>query len=270
MVRSFLFVCFLVISMVYSFTNCSISKVEYSLSLDISILPHLPKPRIFLLGDSIIGQICRELMCVPNVMKVMQPKVAVPKATWYLLREQAIKSSQGELAKAYHLAYFGRNVSVFSNELYKGYHPSPADIMIILVGAHFHHEEPFRHFVKGLYREVALPFPGAVYWIEPLPEHWKRGRFSSPPPPLSDCFPWTQEGNMTQLWRKQTIRDIVRESANVTVVQAYDSLAPLWNCHKHTSLTKKLEYRDCTHYLKDAYAIVVHELSLLFAQAKKL
>lgn len=258
------------IGTLYGYQQCKLKKyTQSSISLPYFAAQNsIIKPRIFLVGDSIVGQICREVLCVPGAQLDIQPRIVVPNNTWYLLREHAVKLSQGEISKAYHLAYFRLNVSIFREEIYQGFRPTPLDIMVILVGTHSNKVEYFKTYIKSLYEDVALPFPGRVFWIEPLPQHFKTGRYIEKPKPLTDCFPWTQASNLTQFWRKETVNTVVQETANIKIIRAYDKLAPLWNCHKLVPANKELDFRDCTHYLPEVYASIIQALTKAIKQHK--
>ena len=99
------------------------------------------KSRIFLLGDSLIGQMCRDTkfcgkMGDGSLFTVnLTPNITSP-SNWSYFRMHHLNGVRK--VKVFHLGQYGGQIYIFEKELFWGFHPKANDILIMLFGAHFH------------------------------------------------------------------------------------------------------------------------------------
>lgn len=218
---------------------------------------HLTKPnRIFLLGDSLMGQMCHDLFC-DNYEKIQQ-KPLDSTITWYYFNHHNLRGYPE--IDVYHI-FHGHDAKVIKSQLWI-FEPQETDELFIHYGAHAHNNknQQFRVFVQEIYRNIALKFPGRVAWIEPFPQHFPGGIYNSSViyPPSTDCNPINEVGNMSQAWRNEIVNEIVANSSKVHFIKAYNLLVPMYQCHR--LVWTDFGVRDCTHYDEIAYSHVVKSM----------
>lgn len=228
------------------------------------------RTRIFLLGDSLIGQMCRDTkFCGRNEDTTLDMVDLKPNNTnasdWSYYRLHHLHGVPN--IKIYHLGQYGGFAHSFEKELFWTFKPKVYDILILLFGAHFHTQSKLEDFISKMYTRVALAFPGRVFWLEPFPQHFFLGKYDRDVEKTTshiDCFSLTPKRNESQFWRVETVRRIVMETPRIKNIRSYDILAPLHNCHKGVKYLQKNGNRDCTHYDKVAYSHVWREISRAF------
>jgi len=222
--------------------------------------------RIFLLGDSLIGQMCRDTKFCGRAddgtldMVDLKPNYT-SQSNWPYFRMHHLNGFPQ--IKIFHLGQYGGNVTTFEKELFWTFKPRSFDILIILFGAHIHSHFLFEDFITRAYNRLAMPFPGKVFWFEPFPQHFQRGAFDLKIESTTkhlDCFPLTPERNATQFWKASTVKSIVKETSKIKFVPTYDLLAKFDRCHKEVQFLQKNGNRDCTHYSSVAYTHVWRQL----------
>lgn len=207
--------------------------------------------RIFFLGDSLIGQIFRQVM-----FKTRREQIVMPKRNthfnnargWNLYKKYKILYSD-----AYHMAIFHMNYTMLTEEI-DALMPQSNDVIIMLFGAHYYSKPKFEYFVEGICSTLVYSFPGKIFWIEPLPQHFETGVYSYR---NSTCFPINENRNNSQFWRVETVRQIFKPTRFKQIVPVYETAAPLWYCHPEP---KRGEFADCTHYFYPVYQHIVLKL----------
>lgn len=233
---------------------CDVPVAKYPMHL----LNVSRESRIFLLGDSLIGQLCREsgfCKAYNNTMfgRVMSAQHTNP-ALWYKLAEYKLNSVFSN--PVYYLSHFRvENVKLFKDELFKTYKPTEGDILIIQFAAHFQstEKEVYDKWVKMTYNDIVLAFQGRVFWFEPMPQHFSGGIWTPTDKIATTCNKIDNAKNQTQYWRVEIMRRHVLETDNIRVIPIYHMLAPMWNCHRSVDDGK---HCDCTHYSNNVYTHV--------------
>lgn len=246
-----------------SFIECEKKEADFALL----VTSMIPRTRIFLVGDSLIGQLCRDSKFCSRKsdgtldMVDLKPNHTHP-SNWSYLRAHKLRGVPE--INIYHFGQYGGNVYVFEKEIYWTYKPREFDLLVVLFGAHFHTKRTLEEFVLKSYQRLAVPFPGRVLWLEPFPQHFSKGIYDKSvedTTPHIDCYPMSSERNQSQFWKVETIRSIVNETQRITLVPTYDLLASFHNCHKEVRFLQKNGNRDCTHYNNIAYSHVWRQIS---------
>ena len=93
--------------------------------------------------------------------------------------------------------------------------------------------------------------PGAVFWIDPFPQHFEHGdwRSQNDSAPTSRCFPMDPSRDAHQYGRVGAVRGILARGLRsrkeaVRHVPVYEILSPRWQDHPGNILG----HTDCTHY----------------------
>ena len=106
--------------------------------------------RIFLLGDSLIGQMCRDTKFCGKAVDGsvytvnLTPNITSP-TTWSYFRMHFLNGAPK--VQIYHLGQYGGQIYIFEKELFWGFHPKANDILIMLFGAHFHDSQVFAYVI---------------------------------------------------------------------------------------------------------------------------
>ena len=234
--------------------------------------------RIFLYGDSLIGQVGLALGVAQGNTFVNLDGVECKRWQHFAKTTFPIIGCEDRSVELVWMGQFTDPTCV-ARELYgKGElfrPPVETDLLLILQGAHHRmekedHVRVYTDFLRSVGSEVAGKFPGKVLWIEPFVQHFQRGiwvddlgavggasspealqkavRFNTGGPELQGC--WSSDGidDSMQLLRASLAREAAAAVPGVSVVPVYDTLKPLADCHQ--------KQNDCTHYVFETYNVV--------------
>ena len=128
-------------SLHYSACNFVAANYQY---LWTNFTATMGKMRIFLLGDSLIGQMCRDTkVCDRNRDGSVYSKTISPLnsdiSNWAYFKMHRLQGAPS--IEIYHLGIYGGRVALFEKELFHMFHPNSSDVLITLFGAHLHTPE---------------------------------------------------------------------------------------------------------------------------------
>jgi len=218
-------------------------------------LEFFSKKRVFLIGDSIIKQMFSSADCITEDFAY------VPKA---VDKNLLIHTGKFRIKSGPYSYLIGNFVNATPMAIELEYlRPTKNDVLVACFGAHsYHHQkEEFHDFMKNVYYLVVKPFPGHVFWFEPLPQHFKKGIYLDYPE--KKCYPLSRRNSEMQYWRVEEFRRQVIPTRQIHTVPVYDELAPLWNEHpkRYTSDNDdSVTYADCTHYSDSALLVALAQL----------
>ena len=137
-------------------------------------------------------------------------------------------------------------------ELYRRWTPTANDVLVVQLGAHFAAPwETLKAQAMEVATHVVSGFPGAVFWIDPFPQHFEHGdwRSQNDSAPTSRCFPMDPSRDAHQYGRVEAVRGILARGLRsrkeaVRHVPVYEILSPRWQDHPGNILG----HTDCTHY----------------------
>ena len=136
------------------------------------------------------------------------------------------------------------------------------DMLVVLHGAHSRVTPTgiaeFHSFVTEFAEHVASPFPGVVFWFEPLPQHFNNGAYSDTSQNNGiNCSAPAREPQ-SQYMRTLVVRTAVLQAKapRVHVVPAFDSLV-------YTAHRMHPQRGDCTHYVTRVYEELWERLATL-------
>lgn len=235
-----------------------------------------PGGKVFLVGDSVIGQICQ--LGVPGLCCSSQRPCSgaqpFPDSRtspherqldlypeyegrgWQHLFEFRLRDGDNQASG--HTAYFvapevhddpdtvGHSVSLVTHFLAsKG--TSAKDVLVLgMIGTHYNHGlEVFEKFVTHLVQEVANPFPGRVVMLGYGPQHfagagyYTRGgaKACAPNPPPGDVAV-PRNSFRSAIFLRSVWAHLAHSRSRL--VDFNQMLSPLWNCHRSAG--------DCTHW----------------------
>ena len=136
------------------------------------------------------------------------------------------------------------------------------DMLVVLHGAHARVTPTgiaeFQSFITEIAERVASPFPGVVFWFEPLPQHFNHGAYSDTEPNGINCSAPAREPQ-TQYMRNIVVRTAILEAKapRVHLVPAFDSL--VYTAHRKHAKKKG----DCTHYNTHVHEELWQRLAIL-------
>ena len=107
---------------------------------------------------------------------------------------------------------------------------------------------------------VVSGFPGAVFWIDPFPQHFEHGdwRSQNDSAPTSRCFPMDPSRDAHQYGRVEAVRGILARGLRsrkeaVRHVPVYEILSPRWQDHPGSVRVGQKTKTDCTHFGRASY-----------------
>ena len=126
-----------------NFTMCNYVEADFQYLLT-NFTSNVGNIRIFLVGDSLIGQMCRDTkFCYRNKFGYVQTLNINPNSTrhsdWAYFRIYHL--SGAPQIEVYHLAQYGGYIHIFETELFQTFHPTSSDVLFVLFGAHIHQPE---------------------------------------------------------------------------------------------------------------------------------
>lgn len=235
-----------------------------------------PGGKVFLVGDSVIGQICQlgapGLCCSSQRPCSGAPPFPDSKTSpherqldlypeyegkgWQHLFEFQLRDKDHRASG--HTAYVvapevhddpdtvGHSVKLVTDFLAsKG--ASAEDVLVLgMVGTHFNHGlEVFEKFVVHLVQEVANPFPGRVVLLGYGPQHFagagyytRGGAKACSPNPLPGDVAVPRNSFRSAIFLRGVWAHLTH--ARSRLVDFNDLLSPLWSCHRTAG--------DCTHW----------------------
>ena len=137
------------------YTACNIKEAEdYQSLLTYFTAANNAQTKIFLVGDSIIGQMCRNTNFCRHIVgngsldddnnvytHIMKPNYSSPN-DWGRFNMHQLSAAPN--TTVYNLGQYGATMkilNIFEEELFRSFFPTSADVMFILFGAHIHEKE---------------------------------------------------------------------------------------------------------------------------------
>ena len=126
------------VSSLLNYSACNYVDADFQYLLT-NLTSSSGKVRIFLVGDSLIGQMCQDTkFCDRNKFGTLYTLKMNPMHT---LQSDWIDFTMHRLSGAprievYYFSQYGGYIHVFEKELFQTFHPTSSDVLIILFGAH--------------------------------------------------------------------------------------------------------------------------------------
>jgi len=231
--------------------------------------------KLFLVGDSVIGQICQlgnpGLCCSPNRPCDGAPSYASADSPWevaldqmapyntqgwqHLLQLKARAANNTAQNEVYFMApevhdeeeSVPKSVALAVNFL-REHGPSEKDVLVLgMLGNHYNHGlGAFNSYITGLIQQVVNPFPGRVILLGYSPQHFAgaghytaatRGAGCAPSPLPGEVDP-PRNSFRSSIFLYNAWGQLTHTHARL--VDYYEMLIPLWACHRAAG--------DCTHW----------------------
>ena len=222
--------------------------------------------RLFLYGDSIVGQMCT----ATRLCDRRQPARSLNQTHGCFRREHAMFYYRVLPLNLHHCGgpialHMSHTVSprCDARELYRRWTPTANDVLVVQLGAHFAASpgdlDRLRVESGEVATHMAAAFPGTVFWIDPFPQHFEHGdwRSQNDSAPTSRCFPMDPSRHAHQFGRVEVVRDIVRglrsRKEAVRHVPVYEILSPRWQDHPGSVRVGQRTKTDCTHFGRASY-----------------
>jgi len=213
--------------------------------------------RLFLYGDSIVGQMCTATRLCDRRL----PARSLNQTHGCFRREHAMFYYRVLPLNLHHCGgpialHMSHTVSprCDARELYRRWTPTANDVLVVQLGAHFAASpgdlDRLRVESGEVATHMATAFPGTVFWIDPFPQHFEHGDWmtQNDSAPTSRCFPMDPSRHAHQFGRVEVVRGVVRglrsRKEAVRHVPVYEILSPRWQDHPGNILG----HTDCTHY----------------------